>query len=104
MAVPQPEPETTTRRGMVWPLSIAPMMERTDRHYRYFMRQITRRTLLYTEMITTAAILRGPREKLLDFSAQEYPLALQLGGDDPRQLAECARIAEDWGYSEVNLN
>jgi tRNA-dihydrouridine synthase A len=89
---------------MVWPLSIAPMMERTDRHYRYFMRQITRRTLLYTEMITTAAILRGPREKLLDFSAQEYPLALQLGGDDPRQLAECARIAEDWGYSEVNLN
>jgi tRNA-dihydrouridine synthase A len=80
------------------------MMHRTDRHYRYFMRQITKRTLLYTEMITTGAILYGDRDKLLGFSAAERPLALQLGGDDPRQLAECARIAEDWGYNEVNLN
>jgi tRNA-dihydrouridine synthase A len=88
----------------MWPLSIAPMMDRTDRHYRYFMRQITRRTLLYTEMLTTGALLRGDRGKLLDFSAVERPLALQLGGDDPGQLATCARLAEDWGYSEVNLN
>jgi tRNA-dihydrouridine synthase A len=95
---------STMHRGAVWPLSIAPMMERTDRHYRYFMRQITRYTLLYTEMITTGALLHGQREKLLDFSAEERPLALQLGGDDPGQLAECARMAEDWGYSEVNLN
>jgi tRNA-dihydrouridine synthase A len=80
------------------------MMDRTDRHYRYFMRQITTYTLLYTEMITTAAILRGHRAKHLDFSQAERPLALQLGGDDPSQLAECARIAEDWGYSEVNVN
>jgi len=92
------------RRGVVWPLSIAPMMERTDRHYRFFMRQITRCTLLYTEMITTGAILHGPRDKLLDFSGEERPLTLQLGGDDPAQLAECARIAEAWGYDEVNLN
>jgi tRNA-dihydrouridine synthase A len=91
-------------RGVVWPLSIAPMMDRTDRHYRYFMRQITRRTLLYTEMITTGAILYGNRAALLDFTEAERPLALQLGGVDPAQLAECARIAEDWGYSEVNLN
>lgn len=85
-------------------LSIAPMMERTDRHFRYFMRQITRRTLLYTEMITTAAILHGNRRELLDFSWQESPLALQVGGSDPKQLAECAIIARDWGYDEINLN
>lgn len=86
------------------PMSVAPMMERTDRHFRYFMRQITHRTLLYTEMITTAAILHGDREKLLDFSPEEKPLALQLGGDNPQDLYTCARIAEDWGYDEVNLN
>jgi tRNA-dihydrouridine synthase A len=86
------------------PLSVAPMMERTDRHFRYFMRQITRRTLLYTEMITAAAILRGDRAKLVGFSAQEKPLSLQVGGENPQELAECARIAEDMGYDEVNLN
>ena len=80
------------------------MMERTDRHYRYFMRQISRRTLLYTEMITTQAIIHGDRHKLLDFSAEEKPLVLQLGGDDPKQLAECAKIGEDWGYDAINLN
>jgi tRNA-dihydrouridine synthase A len=86
------------------PLSVAPMMERTDRHFRYFMRQITRSTLLYTEMIATAAIVHGDRSKLLGFSPEEKPLALQLGGDNPVELAECARIAEDLGYNEVNLN
>ena len=86
------------------PLSVAPMMERTDRHFRYFMRQITRCTLLYTEMITTAAILHGDRNKLLGFSPEEKPLSLQLGGDNPLELAECARIAEDMGYDEINLN
>jgi tRNA-dihydrouridine synthase A len=80
------------------------MMERTDRHFRYLMRQITRRTLLYTEMVTAAAILHGDRQKLLGFSPQEKPLALQLGGDDPQELAECARIAEGMGYDEINLN
>jgi tRNA-dihydrouridine synthase A len=86
------------------PLSIAPMMDYTDRHFRYFMRQITRRTLLYTEMITTAAILHGDREKILGFSPEEKPLALQLGGDNADELALCARIAEDMGYDEINLN
>ncbi len=86
------------------PLSIAPMMDRTDRHYRYFMRQISRRTLLYTEMITTQAIIHGDRHKLLDFSPEEKPLVLQLGGDDPTQLAECAKIGANWGYDALNLN
>ena len=86
------------------PLSIAPMMDRTDRHYRYFMRQISRRTLLYTEMITSQAIIHGDRSKLLDFSESEKPLVLQIGGDNPVQLAECAKIGEDWGYDAINLN
>jgi tRNA-dihydrouridine synthase A len=90
--------------NQVYPLSIAPMMDRTDRHYRYFMRQITRRTLLYTEMVTTAAILHGDQDKLLGFSPEEKPLVLQLGGDDPNHLAICAKIAEDRGYDQVNLN
>ncbi|MGK7938280.1 MAG: tRNA dihydrouridine(20/20a) synthase DusA [Xenococcaceae cyanobacterium] len=86
------------------PLSVAPMMDRTDRHFRYLMRKITRYTLLYTEMITSQAIVHGDRCKLLDFSPEEKPLVLQLGGDNPQELAECAQIAEDWGYDEVNLN
>ena len=86
------------------PLSVAPMMDRTDRHFRYLMRKITRYTLLYTEMITTQAIVHGDRHKLLDFSPEEKPLVLQLGGDNPQELAECARIAQNWGYDEVNLN
>jgi len=95
-------PETQQAQGHL--LSIAPMMDYTDRHFRYFMRQITKRTLLYTEMITTQAILHGDKHKLLGFSPEEKPLVLQLGGDDPQQLAICAKIAEDWGYSQINLN
>lgn len=86
------------------PLSVAPMMDHTDRHFRYFMRQLTQYTLLYTEMITVPAILHGDRHKLLDFDPVEHPVALQLGGDNPQQLAECARIGADWGYDEINLN
>lgn len=85
-------------------LSVAPMMDWTDRHDRFFLRLITKRTLLYTEMVTTGAILRGDQARHLDFSPQEHPLALQLGGSDPQALAECARVAQDWGYDEVNLN
>jgi tRNA-dihydrouridine synthase A len=86
-------------------LCIAPMMDCTDRHYRYFMRLLTKRTLLYTEMVTTGAILRGEnRDRFLAFSAEEHPLALQLGGDDPIALAECSRIGEEYGYTEINLN
>jgi tRNA-dihydrouridine synthase A len=85
-------------------LSVAPMMDRTDRHFRYFMRQITHRTLLYTEMVTSAAIMHGDRHRLLAFSPAEKPLALQVGGDDPKALALCAEIAADMGYDEINLN
>ena len=87
-----------------YPLSIAPMMGRTDRHYRYFIRLITKYTFLYSEMITTDAILKGDRKKLLDFSLIEKPISLQLGGSDPAKLAECANIGEDYGYDEINLN
>lgn len=86
------------------PLSVAPMMQRTDRHFRVFMRRITRRALLYSEMVTTAAVLHGDRDQLLGFSSEERPLSLQLGGDGPSDLARCARIAEERGYDEVNLN
>ncbi|MFP3940572.1 MAG: tRNA dihydrouridine(20/20a) synthase DusA [Thermoanaerobaculia bacterium] len=85
-------------------MSVAPMMDRTDRHFRYFLRRITRRTLLYTEMVATGAILHGDRERHLAFHPDEHPLALQLGGDAPGELAACARIAQEWGYDEVNLN
>lgn len=86
------------------PLSIAPMMDRTDRHYRYFMRQITSETLLYTEMVTSMAICHGDLEKLLGFDATENPLILQVGGDDSQSLARCARVAAEFGYSGINLN
>lgn len=87
-----------------YPLSIAPMMDRTDRHYRYFMRQITRHTLLYTEMVTSQAIKHGDLDRLLGFSEIEKPIVLQVGGDEPVDLAHCARLAEDFGYDEINLN
>ena len=80
------------------------MMEWTDRHCRAFHRQLTRRTLLYTEMVTTGAILHGDRARLIGFDPAEHPVALQLGGSDPKALAQCARIAADFGYCEVNLN
>ncbi len=85
-------------------LSIAPMMDRTDRHFRYFLRLISKHTLLYTEMITSRAIVHGDRDHLLDYSEREHPLALQVGGSDPAELSACTQIAEDMGYDEVNLN
>ena len=91
-------------RGHLRPISVAPMMDCTDRHFRWLMRQITRRTLLYTEMVTMQAIAHGDREHLLGFSEVEHPISLQLGGDNPSLLAECARVAEGMGYDEVNLN
>ena len=84
--------------------SVAPMMDWTDRHCRSFHRILTRRTLLYTEMVTTGALIHGPRERLLAFSPGEHPVALQLGGSDPADLARCAVMAETRGYDEVNLN
>ncbi|MFL4978876.1 MAG: tRNA dihydrouridine(20/20a) synthase DusA [Xanthobacteraceae bacterium] len=83
---------------------VAPMMDWTDRHCRFFHRLLTRRALIYTEMVTTGAVLHGDRARLIGFDPFEHPVAIQLGGCDPRALAACARIAEDFGYDEVNLN
>jgi tRNA-dihydrouridine synthase A len=87
-----------------WRLSVAPMMDWTDRHCRFFHRQITQRTRLYTEMLTTGALLHGDVPRHLDFNAEEHPVALQLGGSEPADLAACAKLAAQWGYDEVNLN
>jgi tRNA-dihydrouridine synthase A len=84
--------------------SVAPMMEWTDRHCRFIHRLLTRHALLYTEMVTADAIIHGPRGRLLGFDAAEHPLALQLGGSDPKNLAKAARIGADFGYDEINLN
>ena len=84
--------------------AVAPMLDHTDRHCRYFLRLLSRHTLLYTEMVTTGAALHGDRERLLAYDPAEHPLALQLGGSDPGELARCARVAADFGYDEVNLN
>ncbi len=85
-------------------LSIAPMMDWTDRHCRAFHRALTTKALLYTEMMTAPAVVHGDRERLLGFDAVEHPVALQLGGSDPAQLAEAARIGQAFGYDEINLN
>lgn len=87
-----------------WRLSVAPMMEWTDRHCRWFHRQLTRHTRLYTEMVTTGALLHGDVARHLRFEAEEHPVALQLGGNVPRDLAVAARMGEAWGYDEINLN
>ena len=84
--------------------SVAPMMDWTDRHCRYFHRTLTQESLLYTEMVTADAVIHGQRERLIGFSCEEHPLAIQLGGSDPKKLQEAAKIAEDFGYDEVNLN
>jgi tRNA-dihydrouridine synthase A len=85
-------------------LCVAPMMDWTDRHCRYFLRQVSSRAFLYSEMITTGALLHGDVERHLAFSAEEHPVAAQLGGSEPEDLAKCARLIEQYGYDEVNLN
>ncbi len=85
-------------------LSVAPMMDWTDPACRGFHRLLSRRALLYTEMVTAPAVIHGDRARLLDFDAAQHPLALQLGGSEPAQLAEATRIGADWGYDEINLN
>ena len=91
----------TTHR---WTTSVAPMMDWTDRHCRYFHRLLTSEALLYTEMVTTGALMHGDVPRHLRFNAEEHPVALQLGGSEPTELAHCARLGEQWGYDEINLN
>lgn len=95
-----PTPDTTSS----YRLSVAPMLDWTDRHFRYLLRLISQRTRLYTEMVVDQSILLGNRPRLLDFNPEEHPVALQLGGSLPEKLAEAARIGEAWGYDEINLN
>lgn len=85
-------------------LSVAPMMDWTDRHCRVFHRQITRHTWLYTEMVTTGALIYGDVARHLNYSQEEHPVALQLGGSEPADLGRCAKLGQEWGYDEVNLN
>lgn len=108
-------PESATAPGAVatpalasalspWRLSVAPMMDWTDRHCRFFHRQISRHTRLYTEMVTTGALRHGDQPRHLDFNPEEHPVALQLGGSEPDELAYSTTLARQWGYDEVNLN
>ncbi|TIX03163.1 MAG: tRNA dihydrouridine(20/20a) synthase DusA, partial [Mesorhizobium sp.] len=90
--------------GLSRRFAVAPMMDWTDRHCRFLHRQLTRRALLYTEMVVADAVIRGARERLLGFDDTEHPVALQVGGSDPQKLAEAARIGEAFGYDEINLN
>lgn len=93
-----------TEKLSPWRVSVAPMLDWTDRHCRYFHRLLTRHTLLYTEMVTTGALLHGDVARHLRFNAEEHPVALQLGGSEPADLAHCAKLGEQWGYDEINLN
>lgn len=104
MQQPPPSSFPCSRPGPSRRFCVAPMMDWTDRHYRYFARLISRHALLYTEMVTTGAVLQGDRARFLGYSPQEQPLALQLGGSNAQDLAQCARLAEQAGYAEVNLN
>ena len=104
-----PAPHTTDTAADTAPvpgrrLSVAPMMDWTDRHCRVFHRHISQHTWLYTEMVTTGALIHGDVPRHLQFNAQEHPVALQLGGSEPADLAHCARLGEQWGYDEINLN
>lgn len=87
-----------------WRLSIAPMMDWTDRHCRYFHRLLSAKVLLYTEMVTTGALIHGDVARHLEYNREEHPVALQLGGSEPADLAQCAKLGEQWGYDEINLN
>ena len=87
-----------------WRLSVAPMLDWTDLHCRYFHRLLSKHAVLYTEMVTTGALIHGDATRHLAFNLQEHPVALQLGGSEPQDLAKCARLGEQWGYDEINLN
>ncbi len=98
------QPQAQPAPHSPWRLSVAPMLDWTDRHCRYLHRLLSQRALLYTEMVTTGALLHGDVARHLRFDAAEHPLALQLGGSEPHDLARAARLGQDWGYDEINLN
>ena len=102
-ATPSLTPNTPSEASP-WLFCVAPMLDWTDKHCRFFHRQLTQNTRLYTEMVTTGGLLHGSERRHLRFDAVEHPLALQLGGSEPADLAACARIGERWGYDEINLN
>ncbi|MEN9452016.1 MAG: hypothetical protein RLZZ369_1075 [Pseudomonadota bacterium] len=87
-----------------WRACVAPMLDWTDRHCRYFHRLLSPHARLYTEMLTTGALVHGNMTRFLEYNDQEHPIALQLGGSEPADLAHCAKLAQQWGYDEVNLN
>lgn len=99
-------PQAVTNKTSLPPrrLSVAPMLDWTDRHCRYFHRHLTRHTWLYTEMVTTGSVIHGDAPRQLDFNEAEHPVALQLGGSEPDELAKCAKMGEQWGYDEININ
>ena len=96
--------QVNKKQNPIRPVSIAPMLDWTDRHCRYFHRLLSPNILLYTEMVTTGALIHGDRERFLRFNKEEHPLAIQLAGSNPSDLAECSIMAEDHGYNEINLN
>nr|WP_271463270.1 tRNA dihydrouridine(20/20a) synthase DusA [Acidovorax sp. NCPPB 4044] len=98
------DPDGEPKPFSPWRLSVAPMMDWTDRHCRYFHRLLSQHALLYTEMVTTGALVHGDVERHLRFNAEEHPVALQLGGSEPADLAHAARLGAQWGYGEINLN
>jgi tRNA-dihydrouridine synthase A len=99
-----PLPTPSGPPASAWRFCVAPMMDWTERHCRYFHRTLSRHARLYTEMVTSGALLHGDVPRHLDFDPSEHPIALQLGGSDPAELAHCARLGERWGYDEINLN
>ena len=103
MPAPQADQAQAAKPGP-WRVCVAPMLDWSDRHCRYLHRLLTRHTRLYTEMVTTGALLHGDVARHLRFDAAEHPLALQLGGSEPDELARCARLGQEWGYDEINLN
>ncbi len=99
-----PQPILLPAQANRWRVSVAPMMDWTDRHCRYLHRLLSAKALLYTEMVTTGALIHGDVARHLDYNRQEHPVALQLGGSEPQDLAFCAKLGEQWGYDEINLN
>ncbi len=104
MTTNTPHDQIASTRSLDRKFSIAPMMDWSDRHCRYFWRLLSQHSVLYTEMVVSGALIHGDRKRFLQYNDEEHPIALQVGGHDPKDLAQCAAMAEEWGYDEINLN